>query len=148
VQVGGLPQECSLGQPSWAPDGSGLLFVGWAHDPANFKGAGKKLGVVYCFNRPCGIYYLPLAPEGCVARACTEQQGVVCSVDNVAAIASKGPGNGGEGCSQRGHTSALGPCSLQSGHSGRSMRSPHSVVHRTLLIVQCQCPLHPMHVLF
>lgn len=46
-----------MGQVVWAPttkgSGSGshqyLVFVGWPSDT-------RKLGMIYCFNRPCALY--------------------------------------------------------------------------------------------
>ncbi|CAH1427163.1 unnamed protein product [Lactuca virosa] len=53
--VDGIRRSLSVGQVVWAPTtkGSGshqyLVFVGWPSDT-------RKLGMIYCFNRPCAIY--------------------------------------------------------------------------------------------
>ncbi|KAL6784708.1 hypothetical protein ACKKBF_B02895 [Auxenochlorella protothecoides x Auxenochlorella symbiontica] len=49
----------SMGQPVWTPRGDGIVFVRWPHAPDNFPGLTQRLGIVYCFNRPC---HLALAP--------------------------------------------------------------------------------------
>ena len=54
--VQGLPENASVGQPQWSPDGSSLLFVGWPHTSPNFPNFPQRLGIVYCFNRPCGVH--------------------------------------------------------------------------------------------
>lgn len=41
-----------MGQVVWAPsidDQQYLVFVGWPSDA-------RKLGIKYCFNRPCALY--------------------------------------------------------------------------------------------
>ncbi|CAI9285139.1 unnamed protein product [Lactuca saligna] len=55
--VDGIGRSLSVGQVVWAPttkgSGSGshqyLVFVGWPSDT-------RKLGMIYCFNRPCALY--------------------------------------------------------------------------------------------
>ena len=47
--------EASYGQPVWTPDGKGIVFVSWPHQHENFPGFPQPLGIVYCFNRPCGL---------------------------------------------------------------------------------------------
>jgi acylaminoacyl-peptidase len=57
-------EEWSFGQPVWSRDGCGVLAVAWDHHASNFPSlAGKKLGVVFCYNRPCRILYLPVKRE-------------------------------------------------------------------------------------
>ena len=61
----GDDEEWSFGQPVWTRDGSGVLAVAWEHRSSNFPSlAGKRLGVVFCYNRPCRILYLPVKREG------------------------------------------------------------------------------------
>ena len=54
-KVAGLDQAASYGQPVWAPDSNHLIFVEWKHAMSNFPSLRTKLGIVYCFNRPCRI---------------------------------------------------------------------------------------------
>lgn len=56
-KVEGVPEDLSVGQVIWAPaDKSHLLvFVGWPSASENFQ-TYRKLGIKYCFNRPCAIY--------------------------------------------------------------------------------------------
>ncbi|KAK3242194.1 hypothetical protein CYMTET_48100 [Cymbomonas tetramitiformis] len=65
-KVHGIPQDTSVGQVTWAPLVSGLqqtiVFVGWGHQSSNFDTA-KRLGMVYCMNRPCALYAITL-PSG------------------------------------------------------------------------------------
>lgn len=56
AQVQGLAEGVSCGQPQWSPDGAALLFVSWPHAAANFPNFPQRLGVVYCFNRPCALH--------------------------------------------------------------------------------------------
>lgn len=51
--VEGIGRSLSVGQVVWAPTTKGsyqyLVFVGWPSDT-------RKLGMIYCFNRPCALY--------------------------------------------------------------------------------------------
>jgi acylaminoacyl-peptidase len=58
--VGGVPTELSTGQVRWAStsdkkrDGA-VVFVGWEVKGQQFQTL-KKLGMIYCFNRPCYLF--------------------------------------------------------------------------------------------
>lgn len=46
----------SYGQPVWSPksiQGNHLVFVQWSHTSSIFPNMTQRLGIVYCFNRPC-----------------------------------------------------------------------------------------------
>ncbi|KAL6971721.1 acylaminoacyl-peptidase [Sarracenia purpurea var. burkii] len=51
--VEGIGKSLSVGQVVWAPSTKGLhhylVFVGWSSN-------GRKLGIKYCYNRPCALY--------------------------------------------------------------------------------------------
>ncbi|KAL6522701.1 hypothetical protein OROHE_016548 [Orobanche hederae] len=50
--VAGVGRELSAGQVVWTPlveGGQYLVFVGWPSDT-------RKLGIKYCYNRPCALY--------------------------------------------------------------------------------------------
>ncbi|KAJ6911147.1 hypothetical protein NC652_021703 [Populus alba x Populus x berolinensis] len=51
--VQGISKSLSVGQVVWAPSTQGLhqylVFVGWSSNP-------RKLGIKYCYNRPCALY--------------------------------------------------------------------------------------------
>ncbi|MBA0651675.1 hypothetical protein Goklo_018981, partial [Gossypium klotzschianum] len=51
--VKGIAESLSVGQVVWAPPVESidqyLVFVGWSADP-------RKLGIKYCYNRPCALY--------------------------------------------------------------------------------------------
>ncbi|KAF8014436.1 hypothetical protein BT93_H0304 [Corymbia citriodora subsp. variegata] len=51
--VQGIPSSLSVGQVIWAPSSrvtdQYLVFVGWSSDQ-------RKLGIKYCYNRPCALY--------------------------------------------------------------------------------------------
>lgn len=51
--VKGIEKSLSVGQVLWAPSTKGvhqyLVFVGWSYDT-------RKLGIKYCYNRPCALY--------------------------------------------------------------------------------------------
>lgn len=57
--VQGLPEDASLGQPQWSPDGTALVFVSWDHKASNFPNFPQRLGIVFCFNRPCALHAVP-----------------------------------------------------------------------------------------
>ena len=52
----GAPEDTSCGQPQWSKAGDALVFVGWSHIHDNFPGFPRRLGMVYCYNRPCSLY--------------------------------------------------------------------------------------------
>ncbi|XP_020204170.1 acylamino-acid-releasing enzyme isoform X2 [Cajanus cajan] len=51
--VKGIDKSLSVGQVVWAPSTEGsaqyLVFVGWSFET-------RKLGIKYCYNRPCALY--------------------------------------------------------------------------------------------
>ncbi|KAL0414423.1 UNVERIFIED_CONTAM: Acylamino-acid-releasing enzyme [Sesamum radiatum] len=52
LAVPGVGKKLSVGQVVWAPSIQGqqyLVFVGWPSDT-------RKLGIKYCYNRPCALY--------------------------------------------------------------------------------------------
>ncbi|KAJ7569387.1 hypothetical protein O6H91_01G075800 [Diphasiastrum complanatum] len=58
--VEGIPTDLSPGQVIWAPPAEGeklqmLIFVGWTSYASNFT-TPRRLGMIYCYNRPCAIY--------------------------------------------------------------------------------------------
>jgi hypothetical protein len=65
--VEGIPQDVSAGQVVWAPRTTtpsrylaergmqALVFVGWSSFSSNFS-TPRKLGMVYCQNKPCHLY--------------------------------------------------------------------------------------------
>lgn len=58
----GLPSDQCCGQPVWDTAGQGIVFVSWPFSPLNFPASARRLGVVFCFNRPSRLYYLPYLP--------------------------------------------------------------------------------------
>jgi len=54
-----IPRSLSVGQVIWAPSSSySLVFVAWSSDNG-FQGTPRKLGIKYCYNRPCALYAAP-----------------------------------------------------------------------------------------
>uniref|UniRef100_A0A1J3FLE9 acylaminoacyl-peptidase n=1 Tax=Noccaea caerulescens TaxID=107243 RepID=A0A1J3FLE9_NOCCA len=51
--IKGVPRSISVGQVVWSPISKGsaqyLVFAGWLGDK-------RKLGIKYCYNRPCAVY--------------------------------------------------------------------------------------------
>ena len=43
-----------LGQPIWSPCGNSVVYVGW--DAGEGAEMPRRLGAIYCFQRPCKIY--------------------------------------------------------------------------------------------
>ena len=64
--VAGLPPNCSCGQVVWAPGGDALVFTAWEDAGSNF-GTVRKLGMVFCFCRPCAVYSVPAPHAGAAA---------------------------------------------------------------------------------
>ncbi|CAM0872110.1 unnamed protein product [Alopecurus aequalis] len=57
--VKGITRSLSAGQVIWAPSSSySLVFVAWSDDNG-FQETPRKLGIKYCFNRPCALYAAP-----------------------------------------------------------------------------------------
>lgn len=61
--VEGISRTLSVGQVVWAPHpptGSleYLIFVGWSSENG-FQQTPRKLGIKYCYNRPCSLYAIP-----------------------------------------------------------------------------------------
>ncbi|CAJ2673937.1 unnamed protein product [Trifolium pratense] len=58
--VKGIDKSLSVGQVVWAPSNEGsaqyLVFVGWSFET-------RKLGIKYCYNRPCALYVVKAPPE-------------------------------------------------------------------------------------
>ncbi|XP_062466132.1 acylamino-acid-releasing enzyme isoform X2 [Pezoporus occidentalis] len=54
----GIPEHLSPGQALWSPGDSGVVFVGWWHEPF-------RLGLNACSNRRSGIFYLDLSSRSC-----------------------------------------------------------------------------------
>ncbi|KAK2534479.1 hypothetical protein Q9966_007131 [Columba livia] len=65
-----IPEHLSPGQALWSPDDSGVVFVGWWHEPF-------RLGLRACSNRRSGIFHLDLA-SGC-CELLSAECGAACS---------------------------------------------------------------------
>ncbi|XP_037385080.1 acylamino-acid-releasing enzyme [Talpa occidentalis] len=54
----GVPENVSPGQAFWAPGDTGVVFVGWWHEPF-------RLGIRFCSNRRSALYYVDLTGGQC-----------------------------------------------------------------------------------
>lgn len=54
----GVPEDISPGQAFWAPGDTGVVFVGWWHEPF-------RLGLKYCPNRRSSLFYVDLTGGKC-----------------------------------------------------------------------------------
>ncbi|XP_054901935.1 acylamino-acid-releasing enzyme isoform X1 [Poeciliopsis prolifica] len=54
----GLPDSISPGQAFWAPGDTGVVFIGWWHEPF-------RLGLKYCPNRRSSLFYVDLTGGKC-----------------------------------------------------------------------------------
>lgn len=67
--VEGVAGDVSAGQVVWAPQAASadspqsLVFVGWSSYADNFS-TPRKLGMKYCFNRPCHLYHVEAPVPG------------------------------------------------------------------------------------
>nr|KAF6419870.1 acylaminoacyl-peptide hydrolase [Molossus molossus] len=59
----GVPESVSPGQAFWAPGDTGVVFVGWQHEPF-------RLGVRFCTNRRSALYYVDLTGGNCELLSC------------------------------------------------------------------------------
>uniref|UniRef100_A0A672L2T2 Acylaminoacyl-peptide hydrolase n=1 Tax=Sinocyclocheilus grahami TaxID=75366 RepID=A0A672L2T2_SINGR len=66
----GIPTNISPGQAFWAPNNTGLVFVGWWHEPF-------RLGLKYCANRRSSLFYVDLASGKC--EQLSSNSSAVCS---------------------------------------------------------------------
>ncbi|XP_046568487.1 acylamino-acid-releasing enzyme-like [Haliotis rubra] len=55
-----IPGDISAGQASWASDDTGVVFVGWNHEP-------WRLGLIYCIQRRSRIYFVDVKNTECLA---------------------------------------------------------------------------------
>ncbi|MBN3315453.1 ACPH enzyme, partial [Atractosteus spatula] len=55
----GIPDNISPGQAFWAPSDTGVVFVGWQHEPF-------RLGLKHCPNRRSSLFYVDLTGGKCV----------------------------------------------------------------------------------
>lgn len=53
-QIPGISAELTPGQPRFSPDGTHIVYTGWQCEP-------RKLGMIYCYQRPCNLYSAPVA---------------------------------------------------------------------------------------
>ncbi|XP_074537519.1 acylamino-acid-releasing enzyme isoform X2 [Halichoeres trimaculatus] len=54
----GVPENISPGQAFWAPGDTGVVFVGWWHEPF-------RLGLKFCPNRRSSLFYVDLTGGQC-----------------------------------------------------------------------------------
>ncbi|CAN9515559.1 unnamed protein product [Ophioblennius macclurei] len=54
----GVPEDISPGQAFWAPGDTGVVFIGWWHEPF-------RLGLKYCPNRRSALFYVDLTGGKC-----------------------------------------------------------------------------------
>ncbi|KAJ7316674.1 hypothetical protein JRQ81_002836 [Phrynocephalus forsythii] len=54
----GIPGHISPGQALWSPDDTGVVFVGWGHEPF-------RLGLSACSNRRSALFHLDLSECSC-----------------------------------------------------------------------------------
>ncbi|NWR37980.1 ACPH enzyme, partial [Tachuris rubrigastra] len=54
----GIPEHLSPGQAFWSPEDTGVVFVGWWHEPF-------RLGLRYCTNRRSALFYVDLMGGKC-----------------------------------------------------------------------------------
>ncbi|KAG8436195.1 hypothetical protein GDO86_007340, partial [Hymenochirus boettgeri] len=54
----GIPEHISPGQAFWSPDDTGVVFVGWWHNPF-------RLGLKHCPNRKSALFFVDLTGGKC-----------------------------------------------------------------------------------
>lgn len=70
-----MAEDLSCGQPVWTRDSAGLVVVAWPARATNFPALERRLGIVHCYNRPCGLHYVGVArnADGCVCKSVSVQ---------------------------------------------------------------------------
>jgi len=53
--IDGIPEHITPGQPIFTPDGKWIVYTGWNHQA-------RKLGMIYCYQRPCNLYAFEVEP--------------------------------------------------------------------------------------
>lgn len=52
-EVPGIPDNLTPGQPGFCRDGGHVVYTAWECEP-------RKLGMIYCYQRPCSLYSAPV----------------------------------------------------------------------------------------
>ncbi|XP_033647301.1 acylamino-acid-releasing enzyme-like [Asterias rubens] len=60
-----VPEDISAGQAIWAPNDTGIVFVGHSHEP-------YRLGIIYCNNRRSTLFYADLKSGKCEKLSVTD----------------------------------------------------------------------------
>ncbi|CAM9358885.1 unnamed protein product [Discosporangium mesarthrocarpum] len=53
VEITGVPEGLTPGQPCFSKDGRHVVYTAWDATP-------RKLGMIYCYQRPCRLYSCPI----------------------------------------------------------------------------------------
>ena len=80
-KVEGLPRGAvAASGPAWAPasapgaESDQLVCAAWLGDMCNFKSTSRRLGLVFCFNRPSGLFLLDAPSRSPPAEAETDSK--------------------------------------------------------------------------
>lgn len=52
-EIPGIPSTLTPGQPGFSKDGRHVVYTAWECEP-------RKLGMIYCYQRPCNLYSAPV----------------------------------------------------------------------------------------
>lgn len=52
-EIPGIPSTLTPGQPSFSKNGRHVVYTAWECEP-------RKLGMIYCYQRPCNLYSAPV----------------------------------------------------------------------------------------
>ena len=76
TEIKGLPRDAvAASGPAWAPpsapgaESDQLVCAAWLGDMHNFKSTSRRLGLVFCFNRPSGLFLADAPLAGAAAAA-------------------------------------------------------------------------------
>lgn len=53
LEIPGVPSNLTPGQPRFSKDGKHVIYTAWGCEP-------RKLGMIYCYQRPCNLYSAPV----------------------------------------------------------------------------------------
>lgn len=53
-EISGISTDLTPGQPRFSPDGKHIVYTAWQCEP-------RKLGMIYCYQRPCNLYSAPIS---------------------------------------------------------------------------------------
>lgn len=69
TEITGISTDLTPGQPRFSKDGKHVVYTAWGCEP-------RKLGMIYCYQRPCNLYSVPVGDllAGMVAEETADEK--------------------------------------------------------------------------